>query len=256
MSNNTNRPTNKKLSFVENANTLVSFFGNLGGWLLGIGLFLILVNIVVFLGIDIRPRAWLCYLDMRYWSGYISIALWIAAIWLVVELTDLVENYQSFARVSLVICTMLAIVYALYGAFNITRAEYSFWFNCAIVVAVCCAVRSLFLLYEYQYEGEESIDLEEAQWFWGLSGLFLSCLAVLGAMCVIPVKTSVRIGADQFVTESLFLACYNGLRDLIRSGQGSFMLLIFGVLVLMISVAFIYVASMWMLVVLSKMREN
>lgn len=224
--------------------------------MLGIGLFLILVNGVVFFDIDIRPKAWLYYLDMRYWSGYVSIALWIAAIWLIAELTDLVENYRSFVRVSMLICTVLAIVYALLGTFNTTREEYSLLFNCAAVIAVFCAIRSLFLFYEYRYGEEESIDLEEAQWFWGVSGLLLSCLIVLGAMCLVPVKTSVRIGADNFVTESLFLAYYNGLQNLIRTGQGSFMLQVFGVLIFMITITFIYVAGRWMLIFLSRMREN
>jgi len=259
MANNTNSSANDKSSSADNDDTEETlwqqlFTGKGGVLLLGVGAFLILCNFAVFVGIDTRPNAWLCYLDMRYWSGYVSIALWIAAIWVASESTDIVEDYLPLIRISMVICILLVMIFALRSFFHVTHEEYSLWFDAVIVIAVCCAVRSVWLLYDYRYEGEASIDVEEAQWFWGWSGCLLIGLLILGVMHLIPVQTNVRIGADSFVTESLFLACYNGLLNLIRTGHGSFAIQAFGLLVFVASIAFVYVAGKWMLIFLSRIR--
>jgi len=161
MTNNTNLP--------ENENLWTRLFS--GKRLLGIGLVLILINVAVFLGIDTRPNAWLCYLDMRYWSGYFSVALWVIALWFILESTDSAEGYLPAVRVAAVVGILLTLVFMVQSFFAITSSGgYTLWSNVVTIVATFCIVRSLFLLYNYRYGDEESINMEEAQWFWDCRG--------------------------------------------------------------------------------------
>jgi len=141
---------------------------------LGAGLFLLLVGTLVTLFLDTTPNTWLFYLDIRYWSVYTSAFLWVATIWVIAESTDLAEDYLPPIRVVAAIGLLLVIIFALRSSFGNTSPTSVWsllWSNFLIVAVVCCAIRSLFLLYNYWYEGKESIDFEEAQWFWGWSGL-------------------------------------------------------------------------------------
>ena len=257
MSNDT---TNERLPSTEDTDTEGTLWQKLldgkgGVLLLGAGLFFILCNVVVFFGLDTRPNAWLCYLDMHYWSGYLSIALWITAVWLVAESTDIVEDYLPLIRVSMVICILLVLFFALRNFLNVTYEDHSLWLDAVIVVAVCCAVRSAWLLYDYRY-GEESIDLEEAQWFWGLSGFPLVGLAVFGILSIITVTVPIHAGIDSFVTISLFSHCQQGLRDLMRDGYGPMPIQALGFLIVTASIAFVYVAGKWAFILASRMRED
>lgn len=235
-------------------------FGSKGGiLLLGGGLFLILCNIVIFAGIDLRPSAWLFYLNLRYWSIYFSLFLWIAAIWLVSELTDLVEDYRPLVRLCVATCLLLVIVFSLRNAWGVSgpaTQDHPFWIDIALVVASFCVVRSLFLFYDYRYEGGENIDLEETQWFWAVSGFLLAGLLTLGVMHIIPVTTQIHAGLDAYVTESLLTSCIKGFQDMLRSGTGSFALRAFGLLFFVAAIAFVYVAGKWALIFLFKLKEK
>ena len=243
---------NKKSSSVEEANNGGSFWQGLLGdkvvvLLLGIGGFFLLFNAVMFSGVDVRPSAWLFYLDIRYWSVHFALFLWIAAIWAILESTDLAEDYILFVRKTTVACVLLVIISALWSFFeNATpTGEYSVWFVIAIVVAVCCVVRSLFLLYDYRQSGKEFIGMEEAKWFWGLSAFLCAGLLTIGIMYIIPVRTEIHVGMDGFVTDSFLMSCIRGLQELFRTGQGSFALTALGLLAFLASIAFIYVAGKW-----------
>ena len=234
-----------------------SWAGVLGGkGLLGVGLLLVLINVAVSYGMDTRINAWLCYLDARYWSGYFSVALWLAAIWLASESTEFVEDYLPVIRIILTVCALLVVIFTLQNVFNTTRAENAIWFNAILMIAACCIVRSLFLFYDYRYEGGESIDMEETQWFWGMSGFMFAVLIIFGIMHMIPVTTRPFEGADFVVSESLLSSCWNGLRESLQNGNGSFASNIFGIFLFMSSITFIYVAGKWMLIFVSKMRGN
>jgi hypothetical protein len=101
MPNDTGLPQNKKPPSTETADTSDSprkglFDSRIDVLLLGTGLFFLLINIAVFWGIDTRPNAWLFYLDMRYWHASVSIAVWVAALWIVLESTGILEDYFQF----------------------------------------------------------------------------------------------------------------------------------------------------------------
>jgi len=264
MSNDTTPSANKHSPSAENDSAEGSLwedlFGNKGGiLLLGGGLLLILCNFIVFVGIDLRPSAWLFYLDIRYWSIYFSLLLWITAIWLVSELTDLGEDYRPLVRLYAATCVLLVIIFALRSAFSVpgpSTQDYPFWIDIAIVIASFCIVRSLFLFYDYRYEGGENIDLEETQWFWAVSVFLLASVLTLGIMHIIPVTTQIHAGLDAFVTESLLTSCVKGFQEMLRSGTGSFALRAFGLVVFVAVIAFAYVAGKWALIFLSKVKER
>jgi len=193
---------------------------------------------------------------MRYWSGYFSVALWVIALWLISESTDIVEDYLPVVRMVTVICMLLAIVFGLQSSFGAASLGNSLWFYAVAIVATFCIVRSLFLLYNYRYGDEKSIDMEEAQWFWGVSGFLFVCLTLLGLLGMIQVKEPPHPGMGDPASVSLFTSCLDGLQVLIRNGQGSFALKLFLLLVIIASTAFVYVAGKWFLIFLSKMREN
>lgn len=260
MANNTDRSTNQKGPSVENTNDRGSlwqdFFGDKGGIpLLGIGLFLTLINVVVLFGLDVRPSTWLFYLDMRFWTIHVSIFLWAIAIWLVAESTENVENYLPIIRVATVICILLVFVFGLQTIRPSSQGN-QLWFHTIVVATVFCAVRSLLLLYGYWYGEEDALDQEESRWFWGLSGFLFAVLIITGLMCIIYVKVPVHPGMDSLDSDSisLFVSCKNGLQTLIRSGSGSLAIRAFGFLIFVISIAFVYVAGKWALIFLLRMK--
>jgi hypothetical protein len=233
------------------------FGTKIGLLLLGGGLLLILINVVVFFGTNVSPKAWLFYLDIRYWSLSLplSIVLWTMVIGLVSEATDLVEDYRPTIRMVTAISVLLALVFALLSFFSDPSSPNpSLWLGVVLMVAVCCAVRSLFLFYDYRYEGGESIDLEEAQWFWGLSGILFGGFMIFGLMCLIPIKEPALPGMDEAASISLFQSFRDGLPALLQRGQGSFVLILFCFIVFLVSAAFVYVAGRWLLIFLSRMR--
>ena len=254
--NNTNPSQNEKTSLTENADGHESWWKGLFKrrtdiLLLGGGLLFLLINLVVFFGIDIKPSAWLFYLDTRYWSVYSSIILWATALWLISASTDVMEDYRPLIRM-LAITSFFLVMILMLNPFNVESLSprgFSFWFS---VIAAFSIVRSLFLLYEYRY-GEDEIDLEEAQWFWGVSGFLFVSLVVLGFMCTISVEIP---SGDSFYTKSYFETCNDGLRELIQQGTGSYALRGFAFLLIVSSVAFIYIIGRWILIVSLKIREG
>jgi hypothetical protein len=220
------------------------------------GLFFLLVNVIVIFGIDIRPSAWLFYLDMRYWSVSFSVFLWITALWLIAESIGIAEDYRPMIRMLAGTGILFVIISALRSSFGVAHslsAGYSLWLDVLLVIVVCSVFRSLFFLYDYLYS-DGHVD-EEAQWCWGVSGFIFVGLAAWGLMSIIPVKTQVPAGANVVtITESLFTACTNGLRELIQTGNISFVLLMFAVLLFVTSVAFVYVTGRWLLIIYLKMR--
>ena len=256
------KTTNENPSSSKNAKDPLwkNLFGDKWGkLLLGGGLFLLLCNVVAIFGIDIRPNAWLYYLDMRYWSVYFSLFLWVTAVWLASKLTDIAGNHLPLVRLFVITGMLLVIFFALRDAFGVvgsTTQDHPFGVDAAIIVVSFCVVRSLFLFYSYRSEGSEAIDLEETQWFWGLSGFLFTGLVSLGIMSIVPVKKQVHTGMDSFVTESLLKSCSSGLQALVQSGTGSLSLRIFGLLIFIAAIAFIYVAGKWALIFLHKIREE
>jgi len=234
-------------------------FNGKGAFLfLGVGLLPIFFNVLVLVGIDTHPNVWLYYLDIRYWSANMSMVLWITAIWLILESMEGVEDYLPFIRVSSVIGISLAVFFALRSFFSnpVDLIEHALWLNIALVIVVCCVVRSLFLLYDYRYNGKDSIDSEEAQWFWGLSGFGFAGLVIFAMMCVIPVKIPIHAGMDGFASESLFANLRDGFRNLLQTGRGTVVLRVFALLTFVASLAFVYVAGKWILIFLSRFRRE
>jgi len=236
-------------------------FGSKGGLLFLSGvLFLTLVNIVVFAGINVRPNALLFYLDIRYWSVYFSLFLWITTIWIFLEAVDFLEDYLPLVRISVTTCALLVAIYAMRSFFSIPGSdpqEYSLWLDVLIVVVFWCAVRSLWLFYDYRYKGEESVDRKEAAWFWGMSGFLFAVLIILGISHMIHFKVQAHPGVDTlFTSVSLFQSCQNALSVLIRHGYGSLAIKGFALLLFVASMAFVYVAGKWALIFLSKMKEE
>ena len=260
MPNNADRSVSKKSSSVANADSHETLLGGLFGTktdilLLGAGAFLLFINIVVFFGIGSN---WLFYLNMRHWgvSIHLSVALWAIVLWLAAESTDAFEDYLPTIRMLTAIGVLLAIAFALQGFFSAsspTPTKNSFWHSAFVVVAVFCAVRSLFLLYGYWYEEGENIEMEETQWFWGMSGFLVGTLIILGLMSVIYVKAPGAPGAD-IRYEQLYESTRNALQVLIRQGHGSFVLRALAFLIFTGSIAFVYVAGKWTLILLARIR--
>jgi len=259
MPNNTTPSKNEKPSSVDDINAHESslwkgLFSNRTEVLLcGAGLFFLLINIAVFWGIDTRPNAWLFYLDLRYWSVSFSVAVWITVIWLASEWTDIMEDYLPVIRMVMVICILLAIIFAMQSVFTNINPKPTFLSNVFIIVTTCCTVRSLFLLQAYLYDGAESILWEEAQWFWGMSGFLATGLLILGVMYMTPIKTEIYHGMDGF-TLSLLSTFYQRYEALIQNGEGSFALKMFLFLLVPAAVAFVYVAGKWLLIFQLRMR--
>jgi len=258
MSNNTSLPKNVKSPSTENADIHETWWEGLfktrAGvlWLAGV-LFLLLINIMVLFGMDTRPNVWLFPFNMSYWSGYFSVILWITAIWVISESIVVTENYRPLIRILAATSALLVMVFVLQYSFNTATPSTGgqmFWFNVVAIAAACCLVRSLFLLYEYRY-GEDEIDLEEAQWFWGISGFIFVGIVVLGLLYIIPVTVQVR---DNFHTVSLLKVCGEGLQELIRRGTGTLVLRGFAFLLLVSSIAFAYVIGRWLLIIYLKIR--
>ena len=230
---------------------------NKGGiLLLGVGLFLVLYNVMVFFGMDSQPRVWLFYLNMRFWSIHAAIILWVTAMWSIAESTEnIMEDYLPFIRLSAFISVLLVAILALWNFFSAisSGAHEHLILGGIIAIAACCAVRSLLLFYNYRYSGEEFIDMEEAKWFWGVSSFLFVGLITLGIMYMIPIKTQVHALSDAYITESLFKSCYNGIQDLTRTGRGSFTLRIFGLLIFVAAISFVCVVGRWTLIFLSKL---
>jgi hypothetical protein len=243
MSRNTN--------FSENESSWAGLFSEKG--LLGVGLILLLVNIAAFVGIDVKTL--LFDFNLRFWSIYMSIALWTIVIWLVAESMDFLEDYLSYIRIIAAMGVLSALILALQSSAGSGTAGYPLWLMTAIAAAACCAVRSAFLLHNYWNDGGESID-EEVQWFLGMSGYMLSALALLGIMYIIPVKTQLYADTDSFVSVPFLKYCWSELEVMIRFGHGSFAIRIFGFLIFAASVTFVYIAGKWMLLFLYKIRGD
>lgn len=252
---------NTKASSDANANSHKTLRGGLFGTrydvlLLGIGACLVLLNVVVFLGVDTRPSNWLFYLNVRFWSFHVAVILWATAIWLVTELTDILEYYLPAIRMVTVICILFAIIFGLQSSFGTEGAGNSLWFYTVVVVAFFCALRSLFLLYQHRYGEDNSFDLEEAQWFWGMSGFLFVVLIIIGLMCIIQVKIRTALGIDAGQSISLISSCRNDLQTLIESGSGSFAIRALGLLIIAGSIAFVYVTGKWALIFLTRIKEG
>ena len=237
--------------FSDNESSWTGLFSEKG--LLGIGLLLLLVNVVAFIGIDTKTL--LFYLNMRFWSVYVSIALWTIVIWLMAESTESLEDYLPFVRIAAGGCVLLVIILALRSSVSAASGT-SLWFPAVVVITVCCAIRSLLMLQNYWFEGGDAIDMEEAQWFWGMSGFLATTLIIIGMMSIIHLKEPIQPGADVFLSESLYTSCKNALDVLIRQGYGSAAIRLLGFLIFVASATFAYVAGKWMLIFWYKMRGN
>ena len=220
------------------------------------GLLSLFVGAITVFDIDTRPQSWLFFLDMRYWSNSFSLFLWIAATWLIVESLDIAEAYRPIIRMVAGTAILLVIISALRNFFSVpgsVSARPPIWLDLVLIVVFYNVFRSLFFLYDFFY-GDRHVD-EEAQWCWGVSGFIFVGLAVWRLMNIIPVQTQVPAGANVItITESLFTACKNGLQEMIQTGKGSFVLLMFAVLFFVSSIVFVYVTGRWLLIVYLKMR--
>ena len=225
--------------------------------LLGVGLLLLLWNVLTVLGLDTRPNAWLFPLNMSYWSDYFSAFLWMTALWTLSESLDITENYRPWIRGLAVIGALIVMFFVLRDSFSFMAnpifGGHSFWSNAIAIVVICCTTRSLLLLYQYRY-GEDEINLEEAKWFWGASAFILAGLAVMGLMSIIPVKIQIHAGSDDFAVSTLLKVYSDGLQELIWQGTGSFVLRVFAFLLLVSSVAFVYLIGKWLLAVYLRIR--
>jgi hypothetical protein len=248
MSNNRNRITDGKGLFGTKIDSL----------LLGLGAFFVLINVAVFFGIDTRPNAWLCYLNMSYWTVSVpfSIMLWIIALWAALEMTDLVEDFLRLFRMTMTIGILLALAFWMRSCVSSNVAAYSLWANILMIATVCCIARSAFLFYDYRYERDDAIDMEEAQWFWGMSGFLVAVLIIYGVMSIIPVSVQLYAGEEQFGSASLFQFCWHGLSEMLRNGKGTWGTTLFGLLLFTSAVAFLYVAGQWALIFRSRLREG
>jgi hypothetical protein len=234
-----------------------TFSNKIMNLLLGVGLPLILWNVAVVFRLDTRPNAWLYPLNMVYWSDYFSVILWIVAIWLIAESIDITEDFRPLIRKLVITSALLVMIFVWRDSFgfyiNFAIGGHSPWFYAVAIGAICCLIRCLLLLYGYLY-GEDEIDLQEAQWFWAISGFFFVGLAVIGTMGIIPVKMQIHAGAEDVATSNLLKVCSDGLLELIRQGTGSFALRMFAFLLLVSSVAFVYLIGRWLLVIYLKIR--
>jgi len=254
MKNNAGLPQNKTTSSIENAESDSSrdgFFGfKIDILSLGAGALFLLINLVVFC-VNIRLNSLFFYLNMRHWSVFTSVVVWVIALWTVLEVTGIAKFCLPFFRMLAATCILLAIIFALnsYSIGNHSHSGYLLWFH---IFAACCIVRSLFLVYEYRY-GENDIDVEEAQWFWGMSGFFLVSLIVTGILSFVPVTTPL---GNTFRTESLFEVYGDRLRELVQYGTGTFAMKMFTLLLAATTFAFVYVVGKWLLILYLKIRGD
>jgi hypothetical protein len=239
--------------FSDNESSWSGLFGSTA--FLGIGLLLVLFNVGGFLVAGVKPGTLLFYLNMRFWSVYASIALWTIVIWLVAESLEFLEDYLPFVRIAAGGCVLLVIILALRSSVGAVSGA-SLWFPAVVVITVCCAIRSLFMLYNYWCEGGDAIDMEEAQWFWGMSGFLAATLIIMGMMSMIHLKEPMQPGSDVFLSESLYASCKNALEELLRNGSGPAAIRLLGFLIFVASATFAFVAGKWMLLFWYKMRGN
>jgi len=251
MLNDTGLPENKKSYSTEGKGLLNTRADVL---LLGGGLLFLLINVIVIFGLDTRPSAWLFYLNMRYWSVSASVVLWVAALWLVAESLDITEDYLPLIRMTAVTAVLIVLIFTLRNSLSLpspVSAKYPGWFDLVLVVALFNVFRSLFLLSNYFY-GERRVD-EEAPWCWGVTGFLFAGLAVWGFMSIVSVKTQMSPGAN-IITESLLSAFKYGLQDMLQTGNASLGLRMFALLLVVASIAFVYVTGRWLLFVYWKLR--
>jgi len=212
------------------------------------GALLLLLNVIFFIGIDLRPSAWLFCLDIRYWSIYFAAFLWVAAMWLISESIESLEDYLPTIRMIAVIAVLVTIILA-----GITATADSLWLSVSIIVVVSCIVRSLYLFRSYWRDGADFIDMEEAKWFWILSSFIFVTVGSIWLSLLISVNV---LPDDPTETETLFVSCRNGLQILIQQGHGTTGIRVLGFSILAASATFVYVAGKWGLAVLSSFRGN
>jgi len=261
MPNNTRLSEKERVSSIENTNTRETLWKGFGDrtdvLLLGAGLFLLLINVVVIFCLDTNLDTLLFYLNMRYWSVYISIVLWMLTLWIAAESTDITEDYIPFIRITIIPSILLVIFFAMLNSTNAVRpGGYSFWFYVVSAVIVCCAVRSSYILYNYQHGEGNFVDLdEEVKWFLGLSGFIFAILFLVGVLYVIPVRIP-RGETGDFFSIPLLTILRRNLEVLIRNGAGSFGLRILGFLIVTTAIAFVYTIGKWIHMLWIKWREE
>jgi hypothetical protein len=167
------------------------------------------------------------------------------------------EDYLSYIRMFAAAGFMLLLIFGLRDLFNAQGLDprsqgLSTWYSIATVITVFCAVRSLYLLYVYKHKGAETIDMEEATWFWGVSGFLFTVLLLIGLASIIPLRWQSEYGT--LVSTSLYRHCYSELQILLRNGAGTIWIRILAFLILTSSVAFVYVAGKWALIFVSRIR--
>ena len=246
MPDNENLPTNER-SDSENTFWGGLFTSKSDRLLMGAGVIFLLVNVLVFF-VDIRPAAWLFYLDMRYWPAYFSIAIWVTAMWIILESTGILEPYLPFLRILAATSVLFAVILAMQSSSMVVSPalrEQPLWLSGIVLFIAYCTMRSLFLLYDYRY-GEDDFDLEEAQWFWGMSGIVFAVFAASGLMYIVPVKAQY---VTMETTVSLFEDCSDGFQELLRNGNSSFALRVFGLFIIGTALTFVYVMGRWLLII-------
>ena len=254
-------PKNKKGSSSESSNAPESLGRSLLNdkvvkILLGIGLLLVLCNIAIAFGLGATPNAWLFHINMHYWSVYTSVVLWAIAIWVITASIESLEDYMPTISIFVVACILLAVIFALRSSAHTDFTWYTLFFNLFIVATVCCVVRSLFLFYDYWYNDGTSIDTEETQWFLGMSGILVAVFSIVGMMSIIVLQVPTYEGSGSFASMSLYHIYRDGMFVFLRTGQGPTGIQVVAFLMFVVSIAFVYVAGMWTLVMLHKFREG
>ena len=203
--------------------------------LLCIGLVLLLVNAVAVPLTNAKLSTVLFYLDIRYWSVYLSVALWIMAMWVVFESLEVIGHHISLIRTGAIIGVLVVMIVA-----NPLIA--------LAVVTICCVARSFFLLHDYWYKEGKRINMEEAKWFWVMSIFLFTVSVFIGLAHVIPVRTQLHPETSTYMSVTLYQACYTGIQDMIRFGDATLWMRTLALLIVITPIAFVCLAIKWILV--------
>jgi len=158
--------------------------------------------------------------------------------------------YTKVFVASFVLLVIIILLWSFFGPKNFSLPHHPLWAYVIFTIAIFCVIRSLWLLYNHWYERDESLDIEEAQWFWGWSSILIVVVSIMEIMYIIPARVLTPEGVVS--SESLLISCYYALQDLIRSGQGSGGLRALALLIFIVPLAFAYVAGKWLLIFVSR----
>jgi hypothetical protein len=215
-------------------------------WLLCIG---ILINVWVLFA-TIRLATFLFYLNPRYWSVSTFVILWLIAIWLISEVLDLADNYHQIFRYVIGIACLFTVSTFFVSPNSSLTQVYAFSIS-AVAIAV---IRSIALFYDYRHGQIEGTGLEEAKWFWSMTGFMAAACVIAGLMQVFTIR--IEISPQRAVYMSLWTYFRDELQQTFKSGDGAIVVRLCCFMAFLGFLAFLFTIYKWVVSFTAKIREG